>query len=56
MGEWALREKLNAGDPVGEFRFGSSIVLIFEAPTTIRFAIAEGDTIKYGQSLVVSGV
>ena len=39
------------GDKVGEFRFGSSIVLFFEAPENFQFSVRLGQKIKYGQPM-----
>lgn len=43
--------KLIKGDPLGEFRMGSTIVLIFEAPANFEFHLTQGQTIRMGQPL-----
>ncbi|KAJ8984876.1 hypothetical protein NQ317_002716 [Molorchus minor] len=42
---------LKKGDLMGEFRMGSTIVLIFEAPVHFQFHIFPGDQVKMGQRL-----
>ncbi|KAG5327543.1 PISD decarboxylase, partial [Pseudoatta argentina] len=39
------------GELFGEFRFGSTIVLLFEAPRDFQFSLQIGQTIKVGQAL-----
>lgn len=39
---------LKKGDPVGEFRMGSTIVLIFEAPVNFQFNLKPGQSVKMG--------
>ena len=41
--------ELHAGQTVGNFSFGSSIVLLFEAPLGLEFPISCFDKVKYGQ-------
>ena len=36
---------------IGDFNFGSTIVLVFEAPQSFRFKFNPGERVKYGQGL-----
>lgn len=42
---------LKRGDNFGDFNFGSTIVLVFEAPDNLQFNYKSGDPIRLGQSL-----
>ncbi|EDV26263.1 uncharacterized protein TRIADDRAFT_22345 [Trichoplax adhaerens] len=44
------------GENIGEFNFGSTIVLLFEAPTDFNFTVDLGQKIKYGQAIGTSGL
>lgn len=39
------------GDQVGAFRLGSSIVLVFEAPSSFSFSVKDGDRVCCGKSI-----
>ncbi len=44
--------RFRQGDPFGYFTFGSTIVLIFEAPkNNFRFTKQAGDRVRVGQAL-----
>lgn len=43
--------ELKKGDLIGQFNMGSTIVLIFEAPNTFKFAIKPGEKILVGAPL-----
>ncbi|KAF2901070.1 hypothetical protein ILUMI_05126 [Ignelater luminosus] len=42
---------LKKGDPFGEFRMGSTIVLLFEAPASFRFNLTPGQRVQMGQAI-----
>ncbi|XP_029167918.1 phosphatidylserine decarboxylase proenzyme, mitochondrial [Nylanderia fulva] len=45
--------RIDKGELFGEFRLGSTIVLLFEAPRDFQFSLQIGQTIKVGQALSV---
>ena len=44
-------QPLKPAQEMGGFCLGSTIVLVFEAPTTFEFAVQAGDHVKVGQKL-----
>ena len=45
------RIDFNKGQAFGEFNLGSTIVLVFERPENMEFAVKSGQRIKYGELL-----
>ncbi|CAF0925205.1 unnamed protein product [Didymodactylos carnosus] len=48
---FSSNEKFEKGQSFGEFKMGSCIVLLFEAPSNFQFRCHEGDKILVGQGL-----
>lgn len=46
--------QIRKGELFGEFRMGSTIVLLFEAPKDFQFSVSTGEQIKVGQALVLN--
>lgn len=51
-----LETQWSMGQEVGEFRMGSTVVLLFEAPKGFIFDVDAGQTIQMGQALGRIGV
>lgn len=51
-----LETQWSMGQEVGEFRMGSTVVLLFEAPKEFTFDVNVGQTIQMGQALGRIGV
>lgn len=47
--EERLCRTLAAGEEIGQFQMGSTVILVFESPLTFR--VKEGDTVRYGQPM-----
>lgn len=48
------RVVLEAGEPLGSFQMGSSIVLVFEAPKNgVKWTAKPGERVKFGRALLV---
>lgn len=44
-------QPLRAGDEIGSFALGSTIVLVFEAPNSFDWTISNGQKVKVGQAI-----
>lgn len=44
-------QPLQAGDEIGGFWLGSTVVLVFEAPENFEFSCKTGDLVKVGEKL-----
>lgn len=44
--------ELAQGDDMGSFSFGSTIVMVFEAPADLQWAVGPGDKVRMGQAMV----
>lgn len=48
-GEKMTRREVKAGQELGMFKLGSSIVMVVSAPESFKLKIKEGDKVRYGQ-------
>lgn len=46
-----IGEDMAAGEEVGRFLMGSSVVAIVEVPNDFKWDVKEGDHVKYGQRI-----
>ncbi len=46
--------ELAQGDDMGSFSFGSTIVMVFEAPEDLQWAVGPGDKVRMGEALVTN--
>ena len=37
-------------DQIAMFKFGSTVVMVLEAPQNFKFEVKEGETVRYGQT------
>ncbi len=51
LGEGEEGIMVKKGERLGGFKLGSTVVLIFEAPSNFQFSILPGQKIQYGQSI-----
>lgn len=51
MSSQIVGEDLTAGEEVGRFLMGSSVVSIVEVPKDFVWDVKQGDTVKYGQRI-----
>lgn len=49
--QMSQKPSLKKGDLVGQFNMGSTIVLLFEAPTNFQFNVEAGQKVKVGEAL-----
>ena len=42
---------MRRGEELGHFNFGSTVVLLFEAPSSFKWSVSEGEKVKLGQKL-----
>ena len=51
--QYQLNEVIQTGQKVGEFKLGSTIVLVFEAAKDFAFIVAPGASVKFGEPIGV---